>query len=57
MRDAAAEGLPVADTEPDVFEQLLLWIYTGEVAEVALQGMLNNRGGPAVVVGKGVLVW
>ena len=37
MRDADADGLPVTDTEPDVFEQLLLWIYTGEVAEAALQ--------------------
>jgi hypothetical protein len=37
MRDADTDGLPIADTEPDVFEQLLLWIYTGEVAEAALQ--------------------
>jgi len=37
MRDADADGLPIADTEPDVFEQLLLWVYTGEVAEAALQ--------------------
>ena len=37
MRDAAADGLPITDTEPDVFEQLLLWVYTGEVAEAALQ--------------------
>ena len=37
MRDADADGLPVTDTEPDVFEQLLLWVYTGEVAEAALQ--------------------
>ena len=37
MRDAAADGLPIADTEPEVFEQLLSWIYTGEVAEAALQ--------------------
>ena len=37
MRDANADGLSITDTEPDVFEQLLLWIYTGEVAEAALQ--------------------
>jgi len=37
MRDADADGLPINDTQPDVFEQLLSWIYTGEVAEAALQ--------------------
>jgi len=37
MRDADADSLPIADTEPDVFEQLLLWIYTGEVDQDALQ--------------------
>jgi speckle-type POZ protein len=44
MRDAAADGHTIPDTEPDVFEQLLLWLYTGEVAEGALQakGMLEH---------------
>ena len=36
MRDADSAGLTVADTEPDVFEQLLVWIYSGEVADDAL---------------------
>ena len=37
MRDANTDCLSIADTEPDVFEQLLLWVYMGEVAEAALQ--------------------
>ena len=37
MRDADSDGLPIADTEPEVFEQLLVWIYTGEVTKAALQ--------------------
>ena len=37
MRDADSSTHTVIDVEPDVLEQLLLWIYTGEVAEAALQ--------------------
>mgnify|MGYP001391827995 CR=1 FL=1 len=40
MREAGADsddGLKITDTEPDVFEQLLRWMYTGEVAEGALE--------------------
>ena len=35
MRDADSGTHTVIDVEPDVFEQLLLWIYTGEVHQAA----------------------
>ena len=37
MRDADSDDLPITDIEPDVFEQLLLWVYAGEVTEAALR--------------------
>ena len=37
MRDSDSDGLTITDIEPDVFEQLLRWMYTGELAEGALE--------------------
>jgi speckle-type POZ protein len=40
MREADADsddGIKITDIEPDVFEQLLAWMYTGDVAEGALE--------------------
>ena len=40
MREADSDsddGIKITDTEPDVFEQLLAWMYTGELAEGALE--------------------
>ena len=37
MRDAAADGITIVDVEADVFEQLLFWVYAGELAPAALQ--------------------
>ena len=37
MRDSNSRDLKITDTEPDVFEQLLSWIYAGEVDNDALQ--------------------
>ena len=42
--EADSDDLAIKDMEPDVFEQLLIWLYTGEVAEGALEakGMLEH---------------
>ena len=37
MRDSDSDGLTITDTEPDVFEQLLRWMYAGELVDSALE--------------------